>query len=254
MPPTADADADDDCSIVSPPRPLPLASLPRRAHSSSGSTSGRGVCAVSAAGAVNAAGSSSSTVAHAAGTSGAGKAQAVTAASSAAAACDDDDDDEVECVGVGRAMNAMPHARYDCTRYPFGTGCPAHQSCEQCWCARCGVPVGQCTSWHAHCTYTAAEDAAAHAAQKKAEHEKRLAAVAVPPPPVAGSEASLTALHPQWPATRYTALSWLSNCAAHDGKDEEGVLATMMAVIGGQAQPEWLPLPELLLNCLPMAS
>lgn len=129
-------------------------------------------------------------------------------------------------------MNAMPHARYDCTRYPFGTGCPAHQSCEQCWCARCGVPVGQCSSWHAHCTYTAAEDAAAHAAQKRAEHEKRLAAVAVPPPPVAGSEASLTVLHPQWPATRYTALSWLNNCAAHDGKDEEGVLATMMAVIG----------------------
>ena len=61
-----------------------------------------------------------------------------------------DGDDEVVCVGVGRARNAMPHARYDCTQYPFEPGsCSSTIFCEQCWCAVCSVSVDPLEhNWH----------------------------------------------------------------------------------------------------------
>ena len=150
------------------------------------------------------------------------------AVAAAAADDDDDDDDDVVCLGVGRAANAMPHARYDCTCYPLAEarGIVAQQQhCEQCWCARCSVPARECAAWASHCMFTAEEDAAAAKATRLASLERRLQALPRPPPLASGSEAMLTMQHPNWAATRFTALSWLANC----GNDEEGVLATMVA-------------------------
>ena len=106
-------------------------------------------------------------------------------------------------------------------------GADPAQHCEHCWCGVCEVPVHQCKAagtWPGHCSTTAAQARERQANARAADLGDRLAAVprASPPPP-GGPSASLL-LDSRWLQLRHTALSYLAHC----GRDEDGVVATLV--------------------------
>lgn len=136
----------------------------------------------------------------------------------------EDDDEEVVFVGVGRAPNPLPHARHDCTEHPLSED--ARRFCENCWCARCDVPVGQCSDWAAHCSTSAADASALRAEKKAADVKRHLASLGPRPPPLPPhSEHAQLAADPRWPAMRFTSISYLLNM----GHDLEGVQQALVA-------------------------
>jgi hypothetical protein len=50
-------------------------------------------------------------------------------------------------------LKDFPHARFHCVVIPFQLSDSniSYQSCPNCWCYACDVPVKSCTSWDTHC-------------------------------------------------------------------------------------------------------
>ena len=177
---------DDGCVIISPPRATPIAT-------------GGGSSGVRAAVAAPAAGGE-----------------------------EDGDDDDLVFVGEGRRALPLPHARYDCAEFVLrasSSSVDAALHCAHCWCAKCQTPAAQCTQWATHCRTSAADVAAARAAERKATLAERIRAVPCRGPPALGSAVAAQLVHWQWLQLRHTALTLLSHC----GCDEDALVATLVA-------------------------
>jgi len=177
---------DDGCVIISPPRATPIAT-------------GGGSSGVRAAVAAPAGGGE-----------------------------EDGDDDDLVFVGEGRRALPLPHARYDCAEFVLraeSSSADAALHCAHCWCAKCQTPAAQCTQWATHCRTSAADVAAARAAERKATLAERIRAVPCRGPPALGSAVAAQLVHWQWLQLRHTALTLLSHC----GCDEDALVATLVA-------------------------
>ena len=145
-----------------------------------------------------------------------------------AAGGEEDGDDDLVFVGEGRRALPLPHARYDCAEFVLraeSSSTDAALHCAHCWCAKCQTPAAQCTQWAAHCRTSAADVAAAHAAERKATLAERIRAVPCRGPPALGSAVAAQLVHWQWLQLRHTALTLLSHC----GCDEDALVATLVA-------------------------
>jgi len=139
------------------------------------------------------------------------------------------DDDENDCVPREHITFTQPiHARYDCIANPFASTVPTLH-CPTCWCARCELPVRQCTDWAGHCTTTVVECQTRNKAARVATLQEQIDAVPFSPPPTVDSAIAKLMIDPRWLQLRHTALLWLRNCGADDpASAEDGILTALV--------------------------
>ena len=139
------------------------------------------------------------------------------------------DDDENDLVPGEHITYTQPiHARYDCIANPFASTVPTLH-CPTCWCARCELPVGQCTDWAGHCTTTVVECQTRNKAARVATLQEQIDAIPFSPPPAVDSAIAKLMIDHRWLQLRHTALLWLRNCGADDPSSaEDGILTALV--------------------------